>query len=125
MLAFIRPVFIELSRKHISTAPASCTCSFCHDWIEQAAVELLKPTGGKVHAFLSSLPNTGSKALKMRDGNANIGDKEKQLGLLPQDNTYMTLAMQAADFNVSSACQDSLLVTQLLTVAMLQYRRTA
>eukprot|EP00775_Hariotina_reticulata_P004086 gene4086-4333_t len=78
----------------------------------EAAVELLKPSGGKVHAFLSSLPSTGTKALRMRDGNANIGDKEKQQGLLPQDNTYLTLAMQAADYNV---CIDVSLLVQTYT----------
>lgn len=66
----------------------------------QACIELLKPTGGKVHAFITGLPNAGSKALKMRDGNATLAEKEKQMGLLPQDNTYLTMAAQAADFNV-------------------------
>jgi hypothetical protein len=66
----------------------------------QACVELLKPTGGKLHAFLSSLPSSGIKALKMRDGSGSMAEKEKQMGLLPQDNTYMTLAAQAADFQV-------------------------
>jgi hypothetical protein len=66
-------------------------------------VELLKPTGGKVHAFITGLPNAGSRSLKMRDGNATLAEKEKQMGLLPQDNTYLTLAAQAADFNVSSS----------------------
>lgn len=69
----------------------------------QACVELLKPTGGKVHAFITGLPNAGSRALKMRDGNATLAEKEKQMGLLPQDNTYLTLAAQAADFNVRGA----------------------
>jgi protein transport protein SEC24 len=66
-------------------------------------VELLKPTGGKVHAFVTGLPNAGSRALKMRDGNATLAEKEKQMGLLPQDNTYLTLAAQAADFNVRAS----------------------
>jgi protein transport protein SEC24 len=65
-------------------------------------VELLKPTGGKIHTFVTSLPNAGSRALKMRDGNATLAEKEKQMGLLPQDNTYLSLAAQAADFNVST-----------------------
>lgn len=69
--------------------------------LNQACVEVLKPTGGKVHAFVTGLPNAGSRALKMRDGNATLAEKEKQMGLLPQDNTYLTLAAQAADFNVS------------------------
>lgn len=63
-------------------------------------MELLKPTGGKLHAFVTSLPNSGTKALKMRDSNSNMPEKEKQMGLLPQDMTYMTLAALAADFNV-------------------------
>jgi protein transport protein SEC24 len=66
----------------------------------QACVELLKPTGGKLHAFLSSLPSSGIKALKMRDSSGSMAEKEKQMGLLPQDNTYLTLAAQAADFQV-------------------------
>lgn len=65
-------------------------------------MELLKPTGGKIHTFVTSLPNAGSRALKMRDGNATLAEKEKQMGLLPQDNTYLSLAAQAADFNVST-----------------------
>lgn len=63
-------------------------------------MELLKPSGGKIHVFMSSLPNCGTKALKLRDGQSNVSDKEKQTGLLPQDNTYMTLSAQAADYNV-------------------------
>jgi protein transport protein SEC24 len=66
----------------------------------QACVELLKPTGGKLHAFLSSLPSSGIKALKMRDSSGSMAEKEKQMGLLPQDNTYLTMAAQAADFQV-------------------------
>jgi hypothetical protein len=31
----------------------------------QAAVSLLQPTGGKVHAFLSTLPSLGLHALKV------------------------------------------------------------
>jgi protein transport protein SEC24 len=70
----------------------------------QACVELLKPSGGKLHAFMASLPNSGSRALKMRDGGAaNVSDKERQAALLPQDNTYLTLAAAAADFNVRQA----------------------
>lgn len=78
----------------------------------EACVELLKPTGGKVHAFVTGLPNAGSRALKMRDGNATLAEKEKQMGLLPQDNTYLTLAAQAADFNV---CIDLFMLSQAYT----------
>lgn len=75
----------------------------------EACVELLKPTGGKIHAFMSSLPNCGTKALKLREGQTNVSDKEKQTGLLPQDMTYLTLAAQAADFNI---CIDLFLLAQ-------------
>lgn len=78
-----------------------CVLSVCVCCAPQACIELLKPTGGKVHAFVTGLPNAGSRALKMRDGNATLAEKEKQMGLLPQDNTYLTMAAQAADFNVS------------------------
>lgn len=74
--------------------------------ILQACVELLKPTGGKIHAFMASLPNCGTRSLKLRDGNINVSDKEKQMELLPQDLTYMTLASQAADFNVRARNMD-------------------
>lgn len=42
----------------------------------EAAVDLLKPCGGKVHALLSGLPSVGMHALKTRDG-LSVGDKEK------------------------------------------------
>ena len=47
-----------------------------------------------------SMPNAGARALKMRDASAMLNEKDKQLHLLPQDNTYLTLASQAADYNV-------------------------
>lgn len=75
-------------------------------WLRlQACVELLKPTGGKLHAFVSSLPNSGIKALKMRDSSSSMAEKEKQMGLLPQDATYLSLAAQAADFQVRALAQ--------------------
>lgn len=48
-----------------------------------AAVDLLKPYGGKVHALLSGLPSVGVHALKTRDG-LSVGDKEKLTYLASQ-----------------------------------------
>ncbi len=67
----------------------------------QAAVQLLQPSGGKVHAFLSSLPTVGLRALKMRDHSTMVNEKDKQLHLVPQDSTYITAATLAAEYNVS------------------------
>jgi len=72
-------------------------------------VELLRHTGGKVHAFLTSLPNSGVRALKQRDSSLALSEKDKQMSLLPQDNTYQTTASFAADFNV---CIDLFLMSQ-------------
>lgn len=87
-----------------SAGPESCSAAAI-----EACVELLKPTGGKLHAFVSSLPNSGVKALKMRDSSSSMAEKEKQMGLLPQDATYLSLAAQAADFQI---CIDLFLLAQ-------------
>jgi len=60
----------------------------------KAAIEVLKDTGGKIHAVLTTRPTRGNRSLKPRDsqmGNADKAEKEKQLNLLPQDNTYRSL----------------------------------
>lgn len=77
----------------------------------EAAIEVLKPTGGQVHAFLAMLPNVGSRALKNRDllGPATDKDKDKLAVLQSADNTYKTLATVAADFQV---CVDLFFLTQ-------------
>jgi protein transport protein SEC24 len=64
---------------------------------------VLKPTGGRVHAFIATLPTCGSRALKLRDQPAasERADKEKQAALLSADNTFKTLGAAAADFQVS------------------------
>lgn len=46
------------------------------------------------------MPTVGTRALKMRDQNMMPNDKDKQLQLLPQDNSYQTMAAFAADYNV-------------------------
>ncbi|GFR39599.1 hypothetical protein Agub_g59 [Astrephomene gubernaculifera] len=66
----------------------------------EAAIDLLKPYGGKVHAFVASLPSVGVHALKQRDA-ANIGEKDKLTYLTSQDNTLRSLAATAADHNVA------------------------
>lgn len=65
----------------------------------EGAVDLLKETGGKVHAFLAGLPSLGPHALRSRDG-VVAGEREKPAYLASQDNTLRTLAVSAADHMV-------------------------
>ncbi|GIL50904.1 hypothetical protein Vafri_6870 [Volvox africanus] len=62
----------------------------------EAAIDLLKPYGGKVHAFIASLPSVGVHALKPREA-AGLGEKDKLAYLTSQDNTLRSLAATAAD----------------------------
>ncbi|GMH37330.1 hypothetical protein BSKO_05203 [Bryopsis sp. KO-2023] len=70
----------------------------------EAAIEVLKSTGGKLHCILSSRPSKGARSLPQRDSTA-IGaekaEKEKQTTLIPQDNSYRSLATRAADYQVA------------------------
>jgi len=66
----------------------------------EAAIAVLKPTGGKVHAFLSTLPSVGLHMLKARDA-VGVGEKDKLAFLLSQDNTLKSLAASAADYQVA------------------------
>jgi len=66
----------------------------------EAGILALQPSGGKVHAFVCSLPSVGLHALKNRDAGA-VNDKEKMAFLSSQDNTLKSLATVAADFQVS------------------------
>lgn len=66
---------------------------------------MLRHNGGKLHAFLTCLPTCGSRALKHRDPPSFLGDRatrEKLTHLLPQDSTFKTLAMSAAESQVFS-----------------------
>lgn len=74
----------------------------------EAAIDLLKPYGGKVHAFVASLPSLGSHALKPRDA-GNLGEKDKLAYLLSQDATLKSLATTAADHNI---CVDICVLAQ-------------
>ncbi|KAI8470003.1 MAG: Sec23/Sec24 trunk domain-containing protein [Monoraphidium minutum] len=67
----------------------------------EACIELLKPVGGRIHAFLATLPNSGVRSLKIRDHAALVNEKDKQQHLVPQDNTFYTVAAGAADYQVS------------------------
>lgn len=49
----------------------------------QAAIDLLKPGGGKVHAFVASLPAVGVHALKPREA-TGLGEKDKLSYLVSQ-----------------------------------------
>ncbi|GLC37974.1 hypothetical protein PLESTF_000604900 [Pleodorina starrii] len=62
----------------------------------ESAVDLLKPYGGKVHAFIASLPSVGVHALKPREA-TGLGEKDKLAYLTSQDNTLRSLASTAAD----------------------------
>lgn len=78
----------------------------------QAAIEVLKGRGGKLHCILSSRPSKGLRALQQRDTTAvgaEKAEKEKQTVLIPQDNTYRTLAIRAADHQV---CVDMFFLSQ-------------
>jgi len=66
----------------------------------EAAINVVKPIGGKVKAFITCLPNFGLHALKQRDS-VGVGEKDKLTFLQSQDNTCKTLAMVAADLQVS------------------------
>lgn len=55
----------------------------CFHVCPQAAIDLLKPWGGKVHAFVASLPTVGVHALKMREA-AGLGEKDKLAYLTSQ-----------------------------------------
>lgn len=77
----------------------------------EAAVEVLKPTGGKIHTFLSSLATVGSHALKPRDFNltGERAEKEKLQILCSQDSTIKNLAVTAAEHQI---CVDLSILAQ-------------
>ncbi|ORX44709.1 hypothetical protein BCR36DRAFT_301198 [Piromyces finnis] len=62
----------------------------------QAATIALKPTGGKISLFASSIPSYGPGALKVRQDAKLLGtDKERSL-YEPQDNWYKQIAQKCA-----------------------------
>lgn len=70
----------------------------------EAAIEVLKPTGGKVHAFLSLLPGIGSRGLKTRPDyqlTLDKAEKEKQGNILSADPSYKSLGEEAAAYQIA------------------------
>lgn len=80
-----------------------------------AAVDLAKPNGGKVHMFVSSLPNTGNNRLLPRF-RGNYGDtgeaslNAKQDLIAPVDQKWTAAAVAAAEAFV---CVDFVFLTQV------------
>jgi protein transport protein SEC24 len=87
----------------------------------EAAVELLKPTGGKVHAFLAGPPTCGARAVRggghhqqhhASPANGGSGGGKgggDGAGLPAPDASWQALAADAAEFNV---CVDVFLLAQ-------------
>jgi len=70
----------------------------------KAGIECLKPTGGKVMAFMATIPNVGLGKLEARTGTAgqrtgNI-EKEPLKCMAPADKAYHTMATYAAEHQV-------------------------
>ncbi|KAG1679938.1 hypothetical protein FOA52_007002 [Chlamydomonas sp. UWO 241] len=88
----------------------------------EAAVSALSATGGKVHAFLCTLPTSGLHPLKLRDS-AGLKEGDKLNVLNTQDGTLHPFASKAADLQV---CIDvSLLAQGYMDVASLSVLTTS
>lgn len=72
-----------------------------------AAVEALKPTGGKLHIFQSNICNVGKGKLAYREAEGRGTDSMKSL--LAQDPLYKEVAREAAEYQV---CIDMFLLVQ-------------
>jgi len=81
----------------------------------QAATIALKPTGGKVTLFASSIPSYGPGTLKVRQDAKLLGtDKERSL-YEPQDNWYKNIAQKCATGGIT--VDAFLLPTEFIDVA--------
>jgi protein transport protein SEC24 len=68
----------------------------------RAAVEALAGgEGGRVHAFICSLPRRGTLHLRLRDVGRPPTDRDNLDSLLPESKEYAALAAHAADHQVS------------------------
>ena len=78
----------------------------------KACVEALKPVGGRVLAFMGTMPSGGYGALKPRAGPTGGGgiskggagsesDKEPAKYLAPADKVYTKMATEAAEYQVA------------------------
>ncbi|KXZ55308.1 hypothetical protein GPECTOR_3g442 [Gonium pectorale] len=99
---------VELLESLPAMWAANRTNENCAGAAIEAAIDLLKPYGGKVHAFVASLPSVGVHSLKPREA-SGLGEKDKLAYLMSQDNTLRSLATTAADHMV---CVDLLVLGQ-------------
>lgn len=68
----------------------------------RSAVEALKGgEGGRLHAFLCSLPRRGALHLRLRDVGRPPTDRDTLDSLLPENKEYEALAQDAANHQVS------------------------
>lgn len=68
----------------------------------RSAVEALKGgEGGRLHAFLCSLPRRGALHLRMRDVGRPPSDRDTLDGLLPETKEYVAMAEDAANHQIS------------------------
>ncbi|GAB4822012.1 hypothetical protein N2152v2_009058 [Parachlorella kessleri] len=76
----------------------------------RSAIEALKGgAGGKVHAFISSLPRRGVLSLRQRDLGRPPTDRDNMESLLPENKDFQALALDAAEHQV---CVDAFFLTQ-------------
>lgn len=67
----------------------------------RSAVEALKGgEGGRLHAFLCSLPRRGALHLRLRDVGRPPTDRDQLDSMLPENKEYVALASDAADHQV-------------------------
>lgn len=68
----------------------------------KSAVEALKGgEGGRLHAFLCSLPRRGALHLRLRDVGRPPTDRDNLDNLLPESKEYQALALDAAEHQIS------------------------
>lgn len=68
----------------------------------KSAIEALKGgEGGRLHAFICSLPRRGTLHLRLRDVGRSPTDRDQLDSLLPENKEYLALATDAAEHQVS------------------------
>jgi protein transport protein SEC24 len=81
---------------------ATQTGNACGSAAIKAAVEGLKAGGGgRVIAFMASLPRTGALALQLRDGGRPLTDRDPLEVMLPASAEYSALASDAAENQIT------------------------
>lgn len=67
----------------------------------RSAVQALKGgEGGRLHAFLCTLPRRGTLHLRLRDVGRPPTDRDQLDSMLPENKEYVALASDAADHQV-------------------------